>query len=161
MKRYIFLHLCSLKPTLQGKTWKQGSDNTDNRKPTSNMWRSSATIVSGKIQEVLSGNVLAVRRPRKQSKALPPPVWPSWASYLLPLGRILYLQDCGGDRHHHHRHLPGFRLTERITDTEMLHQQLRITTNIKWYYYYYSKEEWLNATKFILLLLSSKNQTTE
>lgn len=44
--------------------------NTDGRKPKSNTEYVSVSVLSGKIQEVLSSNVLEFRRPRKKYKAL-------------------------------------------------------------------------------------------
>jgi len=64
----IFFSTCVL-CGLVGGLLTRLTDNTDGRKPKSYRVR-VISILSGKIQEVLSSNVLEFRRPRKKSKAL-------------------------------------------------------------------------------------------
>lgn len=51
----------------------------------------SVSTVPGRLQEVLSSNVLQVTRPREKPKGLPLSMWPPRASYLLPLGLSFFI----------------------------------------------------------------------
>lgn len=90
-ERYIFLHLRSLGVGGWGPCFPRLRDNTDGRKPTSNTESVSLSILSGKIQEVLSSSVLEFRRPRKKSKALLLSVWPILSELLISMGLSFFM----------------------------------------------------------------------